>query len=50
MDNGTLFSKLPNETKNKNRAILGNDTLVFIVILQLLKACENLFKNLVAKN
>lgn len=25
MDNGTLFSKLPNEAKNKNRAILGND-------------------------
>lgn len=25
MDNGTLFSKLPNEAKNKNRAILAND-------------------------
>lgn len=29
MDNGTLFSKLPNEAKNKNRAILGNDTFGF---------------------
>lgn len=25
MDNGTLFSKLSNEAKNKNRAILRND-------------------------
>lgn len=25
MDNGTVFSKLYNERKNKNRAILGND-------------------------